>query len=313
LSDTKRKDDLLRKLSELQDVSADVEEGFRAGIEQAVQNRDVESRMTRLVGSLTRDDQLPPEAWDQFEYGVQARLDASRMVRAQMQEMVVFQGTSTANVSSSSTVVTRILSFPVTWPQGINPTLSSTAPSVNVLEQSPLASWTTAQRAALSDFRDGLQNAFRYRDLLPDIAALIAKLRAGDTHPGDRTALEQFHAARRALEQPPGGLTSPPGVLVELRGGLNNLLERLRRRLAGQDSGGGVERRVISIGKRAGFQIFAGGHFESIGRDLERLAADLTDAKNAEMTREEVSNTLNEVLFVVKTLLTSIDPSRLRP
>jgi hypothetical protein len=41
--------------------------------------------------------------------------------------------------------------------------------------------------------------------------------------------------------------------------------------------------------------------------------ADLTEAKNANMDREQIRNTVNEFMFAVRTLLSSIDPTRLRP
>jgi hypothetical protein len=102
-------------------------------------------------------------------------------------------------------------------------------------------------------------------------------------------------------------------VLVELRSGVHTLLERIRQRLIGTRPGRSISDRIANIGLQAGFRVFATSHFDNIGKQLDLLVGDLTEAKAATMGRQEIGDTLNRTLFSIRLLLNSIDPSRLRP
>ena len=303
-----QKTKLIADLTELDRLEADNEAGFRAGTAQAVQNRELDRKMLGFLRTVKRDADLPAEAWSSLKSGVRARLDAARFVKTQLVEpLIVYAGTSGANVSTSASA-TGIISTYLRTPN------TGTFPASFAETNSPAAlMWPVRQTQALETLKASLRTAYAHRGVLKELATLIETLGVSKAHPGTRSALEHLSAAQLAFEQPPGGQTSPTGVLVELREGVHALLERLKHRLIGQDPGRAVSERITSIGKRAGYLVFSAEHFERLGKDLEELVRGLTDAKSQTMQRDEIADVFNRVLYDLKVLLTSIDPGRLRP
>ena len=307
MADDERKNDLLAKLSELDAQEQDIEATLRTGLEQSVQSRDVGRRIKKFVSTLRTDKQFPPNAWDALESGIHNRLEAVRITKAQLSEFNLFNGTSQAVVTASSTATAYFVAAP--FPAGL---------ALKVRQQATTppseTNWTADQISALENLQDGLRTTFAYKDWLPEITTLIEKLGASDSHhPGTESAVEHLRKAQFAYEQPPGGVTSPVAVLVELRSGVNTLLERLRRRLTRQQPGNRIRERVVNLGEQAGYHVFGPSYFEGLGRDLALLAEDLDDAKAAKMTREEIRDVLNNVLYALRAVLSSVDPARLKP
>jgi len=127
-----------------------------------------------------------------------------------------------------------------------------------------------------------------------------------------RTPLDLLVEARTALEQPSFQDGGPASVLIPLRECLDSSIAEILRRRRTREPTPKVRDKLISLGRqcaRAGLQVT---YFERLGTDAERLLNDLSAAKQAGMSREQLTELFHRGLLFLNAVLQSIDETLLR-
>lgn len=283
--DESLKDQLLKALVESDKQNTAVMTRGQNLVDSSRLQLDLNAKLQAAVQSMS-ESSLPAPAWPRMTDAIRAQTAAADIADRQMREIefIVVSGTNGATATVSSTAA-AIRGTPTLEPNA--------ATAVRVLEES-------------------LQAVFDGRDSAREVIELAGKLGLNVAHAGSRSPTDHLEQAALTLRRPPGLETSPTAVLMDVREGVDLLLDRMLKRLSAQKPCKNAAEKVALIGERAGHRVLGQGHFDRLGLDLQRLREDFADAKGAAMSRERVLNKFSETMFVLGEILKGIDPSRLK-
>jgi hypothetical protein len=149
--------------------------------------------------------------------------------------------------------------------------------------------------------------------LLADVGSSLRRLQLDSRGHGHRSATDLLDEAVGALERPVIGNGRPTSTLLPLRGAIDAAFAVLVSRRPTQEPAKNWYQKVRSIGgqcARAGLGIDV---IERLAEDGARLNDELSEAKEAELSRVRQQELFCRVLLFLKTFLLSVDESRLRP
>lgn len=284
-NDDLNKQRLLDALAESDKTNSAVEGLAQTYLDSSRLQLDLNVKIKGAVEQMG-DSSLPPTVWGQLTDGIVAQNVAADIARRQMGELQFFTLGTTSNVSTASVTATA---FIVNRP----PADLASFPAVLELQKS-------------------VQAVFDGRDSVAELVDLISRLGINVAHPGSRSPLDHLQQASLTLRRPPGPSTSPTAVFMDVREGVDTLLDRLAKRTCVQKRLKGVAEKIAFIGENVGYLVLGRAHFERLGSNFELLREAFTDAKGASMSREEVLAKFNEAMFVLVQIVKGVDPSRLR-
>jgi hypothetical protein len=273
-----KKDELLRELSDVEQQAQRLETFGQDVVRSARLSRDVVPPIRDIVSRLP-SGALSPDDWDrQIEGWRSWKAGASELEKfdtaANSFAALSFAGTNTSTQAFLAIYEARY------------PEIEAAASRLHqVFERFPLSG-----QARSSMQRLGLAT------------------RAGDY----RTPLELFNDAQAALERPASRAVAPASVLIPLRECIDSAISELLRRRPQQEPAGRLREKLMSIGRQCARPGLHGPHFERLAADGEALNRDLSSAKQAEMSREQLNKQFHRGLLFLNALLDSIDESRLR-
>lgn len=149
--------------------------------------------------------------------------------------------------------------------------------------------------------------------LIEDAVASMRRLRLDSRVGGYRTPVELLDEARGALERPIFRDGGPVSVLITLRESINAVISELIRRRPTQERAAKVRDKITSLGHQCARPGLEEAHFERLAADGDPLLNTLSQAKQAEMPRQEPNDLFRRGLLFLNAVLNSIDESRLRP
>jgi hypothetical protein len=156
-----------------------------------------------------------------------------------------------------------------------------------------------------------LQTVLQRSRLFEDVLELLIVFGLNVGHQGSRSPTELLREGHTALAQSSAAGTSPVSVLISARESIDHALAILIRRRAQQEPV--RKQKVVSIGAQCGLDGLDADHFARLEANFSALSTRLSASKQAAMARAEVSTLFNEVLQFHHSLLTSLDPTKLRP
>lgn len=280
---TDPKEDFFKALSDSDRVNERVQHRANRFVETSRLQLDLNAKLKKAAAAIDTTS-LSTEMWGHMTSGLRAQTQRADIAWRQMEEVELFvtaTGTSVASVSSST----------ASYFAGRSP--------------APLS------HAAWSELQQSLHAVFRAGDVAGEVMQLVEELGLDSAHPGSRRPNDHFQVAMANLKRPSGPDTSPAAVLLELREGIDTLLDRCLTRIGGQKPGKTADK-VARIGEKVGRLDFGRPFFDRLGFDLNRLRELCSQGKGAAMSREEVSDAFSETLYVVLQILRGIEPSRLR-
>jgi hypothetical protein len=169
-----------------------------------------------------------------------------------------------------------------------------------------------AQSPATTEAYETISHRLERHDLTGKAIASMQRLgldRRGGNH---RPALDLLNEAKSAMDRPVVGDGGPVSVLLSLRQSIDAAITELVRRRPIQGPVRGWKDKVMSIGTECGITMPT-GHFDKLGADADRLMNELSGAKEASMTRQQIMTYFHRGLLLLNTLMDGIDTSKLRP
>jgi hypothetical protein len=148
--------------------------------------------------------------------------------------------------------------------------------------------------------------------LIPEVKSLLRKFGLDARAGSDRSPLELFEDAVAALEAPNTPDDSPSSITLPVRHCIDDSIERLLKRQQVQARQKGRPSKISFIGQHSGKNGLTVDHFERLGFDVETLNDDLSDTKSAALPRYDAIKLFERGALFIKSLLSSVDESKLR-
>lgn len=223
---------------------------------------------------------IPPESLPKDEWALQVRVWSSwdvdtDKIRGALFSQNIFVASSSAAVSTSSGII-RFIDLGRRYPQ-VEPARTRLR---QVMERGQLL--------------EGVRGAMR---------RLSLDKRAGDY----RTPLELLEDTANAF----GNAPSP--VLLPLRETIDGAIAELIRRRPSQEPTKSHAAKVESLGRQCAQAGLASTHFTDLGITWAQLHRTLSDAKQADMPPERISELFYQGLAFLKALLDALDERKFRP
>jgi hypothetical protein len=277
----KKKEELLRLLSQVDPEAARIAAIGKELIQAASLSRDVAAPMREIVTQLP-NNALPPAQLDRSIKGWQEWHDNANQVLTLETTADKF-GVMSSGVTNTTAVMLSVMVPPLGgWPQPIQ---IAKEQFYRTLERN-----TLAEQARASMIRLGLDSR-------------------GGTY---RTALELLDEATATINQPVTDEGGPTSVLMPLRESIDASITELIRRRPVQAKVSGWRGKVLSLGQQCARFGLSMAYFERLGDDVELLWDQLSSAKQQGMSRERMSEIFHAGVSFLHTLLSSIDEKLLK-
>jgi len=163
-------------------------------------------------------------------------------------------------------------------------------------------------QAARAQFNQVLERA----PLVETARLSLRRLKLDHRGGGDRTPLEILEQAKAALDRPSLAEAESLPVLVALRECIDASIAELVRRRLEQEPAGSIRDKLPSLGRHCARPDLDADHFDRLATDWHSLSNRLSGAKQAKLSRQQVSELFHQGLVFLNALLDSIDETRLR-
>jgi hypothetical protein len=124
--------------------------------------------------------------------------------------------------------------------------------------------------------------------------------------------LELLEEARAVLEQPAFSDGGTASVLIPLRECIDSALAELLKRRPQQEPAGTLRDKIRSLGRQCGRPGLRADHFDRLADDADALHRDLSAAKQARLSRDQVNQHFHRGLLVFNALMDGIDETHLK-
>lgn len=280
----KQKEELIRLLGDVDQEAEKLEALGHDIVQFARFTRDVARPLVDLVTQLP-ESELPPSEWRRQVCGWQSWHESARQVQGSHTNVNSFVALSSAVANTTVSGVMTVFSDA--------PYASPSPPPIEVPKT----------------------KLFQTLDRFPLVDRAVASMRrlCLDTRSGgSRAPLDLLNEARGALERPAVGDGGTTSVLIPLRESIDATITELVRRRPSQGPVKGWNGKIVSVGSQCGRPSLPSGHFSALGTDAETLMNQLSGAKQAGMSRDQVSEYFNRGLLFLNALMDSIDETLLR-
>lgn len=279
---TEKKEEVSNLLREANKECAGVEKVGREMSQSARLARDVIGCVSKLVDAVEDDSELSPGQWN----GITRPLEGlhHQAIRVQQTEFRSF----TSAVSGTGLTVTT------------------------VIDQLSRLDHPTPLQYAVRNAASGVYQIFSRQDLSSQIVERLTQLRLNTGGGNKQTPIEQLEDAKAAIEQPTHGEGVPVAILIPLRECIQSVVKELMRRRKKQEGASSFKAKILSIGNQCGHVGLAHGHFARLGDDGHALIDRLSAGKDSAMSRDELGHLFHQGTLFLKTLLDSIDETKLR-
>jgi hypothetical protein len=167
---------------------------------------------------------------------------------------------------------------------------------------------TPTIKLAISQLNEAMERSPLADTALSSLRRLGLDRRAGDA----RSPLELLEDAKAALDRPSRPDGSPASVLILLRECILAAVAEMLRRRPVQEPTRGTRDKLTSLGQHCARQGLKTDHFERLATNMDSVVNELSGAKQAQMSRQWVSELFNQGLTLLNALLESIDETLLR-
>jgi hypothetical protein len=278
---TKKKDEVSDLLREIDKECSGAEKVGRELSQSARLGRDLVACTTKLVDAVQDDSDLSPDEWS----GIRAPFEALRHQAVQVQQTDFRAFTST--VSATGLTMTTIIDQ-----------LTRPAPA--------------GFQYAAKDAAAGVYQIFARHDLISQITERLSELGLDRRSGNKQTPIEQLEDAKLALDRPSHGEGVPVAILIPLRECIQTVVEGLMKRRKRQEEARAFKAKILSIGDQCGRAGLALDHFARLAEDGHPLINKLSAGKDTAMSRNELGHLFQQGALFLKTLLDSIDETKLR-
>lgn len=281
----KKKNELLRLLSAVESQAPNLEALGQDIARSARLSRDIASCVRDLVSQIPHDNLVPDEQWNQ-------QIDGWRSWEAVANGL---QGSHTlvnsfVAVSEATTVTTSGAMFDLTFISPASPPLQK----------------------AIETAKTRFSQAVERFPLADEARASMKRLHLDSRGGTYRTAMELLIEAEGALDRPVFNEGGPVSVLIPLRECINVAVSELIRRRPTQEPASKIQDKIASIGQQCARPGLVQDHFACLGANATKLLDDLSAAKQAEVSRERLTEIFHRGLLLLNALMNSIDEARLR-
>jgi hypothetical protein len=152
-----------------------------------------------------------------------------------------------------------------------------------------------------------LVQALNRTPLVKRAEAEMRRLRLHQRAGATRTPLELLGDAQQAF----GG--GPGSILIPLRESIEGSLAALLKQRPTQEQAGKPGEKIESLGRQCGRDELPLAHFVDLAASAKRILDTLSGAKQANLSREQVSEVFYQGVTFLNTLLESLDETKLRP
>jgi hypothetical protein len=277
MSDEEKKAEVIRLMESAEAEAEKVEVKAQHTAEAARLMRDVAKPIAQLYRAIPADG-LPPGGWDR-----------------EIINLTRWHSGATAyqNLESGS--------FNMMSMGSVNSAYSTAAVYMIQNTQSP------ATKAAEKTISQALERANLADKTIASMQRLGLDRRSGN----DRPALDLLIEAKSAIDRPVLGDGGPTSVLIPLRESIDAAITELVRRRPKQEPAKSWKEKVVSIGTHCGIGMPA-VQIDKLGDDTSALMNELSGAKQASMTRQQIMKYFQRGLLLLNTLLDRVDGSKLR-
>jgi hypothetical protein len=149
------------------------------------------------------------------------------------------------------------------------------------------------------------------------VVTLLRQFRLDTAASGKQSPLTLFETAWAAYEKPPT-LNSPASTsLIPMRECINETIEALLRRRPRQEGTGNQRSKIISLGTQLAYASIPPKAIEALAdrwhlKDRVGLVDELSDSKDKALSREAWRSTLRRATLLLRELLQSLDPAKLK-
>jgi len=156
-----------------------------------------------------------------------------------------------------------------------------------------------------------LADVIRPSQLLETVHASMSRLGLeSQGGAGIRSPLDLLTEAQKALENPTFGEGRAASVLLPLRGCIDRCLDMLLKRRSAQES---APKKIQALGLSCGRATLSADFFAGLQTDYEGLNDRLSSAKDRDLPRQRIIALFNQGLTFLDALLSSVDEGRLKP
>lgn len=279
-----RKRQLLQILREGEDTDAEVQRQAQGIVQEAQLARDIRKVFYGAVKIIPDDSVFTSGEWDHFASSYRAQKAAAVDLLARLNQRPRYDVASSTN--ATSTVVSVLTAE-------LRPSRQTVFPSL---------------RQAAADMTTILAR----EPLVEKVADGIRRTKLDIARGRIRSPLDIIEDSRAALTRPAGDTTSAVAVLIPIREAIENVIEQLLKRRKTQEPTKGVKDKIESIGAQCGIAGLASDHFTRLGEDVAAMLTLLSDSKQKELTREQITGLFSAALQSLRSILDSVDQERFR-
>jgi hypothetical protein len=282
----KKKDDLLRVMSDVNSQASEIEVRAREIARAARLTQDLTAPLHDLI-ERTPIDLLALKApeWDR-------QIEVMRQwqgVAIKLQSHVV--GTLTSSFGAVTAAVANTCGTSLFVASSASQTLGFKVEAVEL-----------AQRR--------LSEVLGRSDLLERVRSSMLRLGLQSQGHGFRSPMDLLDEAHAHLQNPALGDGRPTSVLIPLRECINACLAVLLKRRPAQES---APKKIVALGSQCSQAGLTPEFFAGLQYDYDALWKRLSSAKDAELSREQVNALFNLGLTFLDALMSSLDEGRLKP
>ena len=271
---------LLKIISENEEVMDEIQKMGKDLVQSTQQLKDVSRPFYTFVESL--QDQDRPKEWWNGQVGAfqAAKLKADETLNLKKQGIILHATNSTC----VNTVVSGINSFYVE-PDDTKSAVFHIHPSINMIHK--------------------VVSSYPHSNSIKESLDRLGISKDDKDHKSSYRHLEDANAAL-------GQNVSVISTLIPLRESINTTLADLIRRQP-QEKTGSISKKLVSLGRNCGFDGLDEAHFQRLAKRGEEVMDKLSDAKSANLKREEIIQVFNEGQTFFDAFLKSIDEKKLKP
>ena len=278
-----KKDDLIKLLVKVPDAAKKAK-ALGDRISESAQSAEDFARSQLVILTRVDEDAIPSEKWDRAIYGWQGWYGAAEKLDGARPHADAFVVNSFSTESSSSVTITCAMALDPSFLE---------APEFQREKQLYLS-------------------VLERHRLIEKARGSLARLRLHAPRKGYRNATELLAEAEAALKNPAveGAAAS---ILIPLRGCIDAAIAELIRRRPNMESAKNEREKIESLAAQCARPLLSADHFKRLGDDLYDLLDDLSSAKNAKMSRDQVIDVYYRALLWFNAFLESYDETRFKP